>query len=234
VRDLHDEDKFIFMVTRRGIVKKTALRAFSNPRAVGIIALEIDKGDELIDTQITSGEDNILIATHEGMAIRFPETDVRPMGRTARGVIGIRLEAGDYVVGVSIAHDDKTVLSITENGYGKRTQVGEYRLQHRGGSGIINVKTTDKNGKVVGMLTVDDDDEIVVIATDGIVIRTSVKDIRTIGRNTQGVKVMTPQPGAKVSAVALALAESKEEAATAHVPEAAGGGGEVETMEEDE
>lgn len=222
VRDLHDEDKFIFMVTRRGIVKKTALRAFSNPRAVGIIALEIDKGDELIDTQITSGEDNILIATHEGMAIRFPEKDVRPMGRTARGVIGIRLEEGDYVVGVSIAHDDKTVLSITENGYGKRTQVGEYRLQHRGGSGIINVKTTEKNGKVVGMLTVDDQDEIVVIATDGIVIRTSVKDIRTIGRNTQGVKVMTPQPGAKVSAVALALAESKEEAATANVPETAG------------
>jgi len=214
VRDLNEKGRFVFMVTKRGVVKKTALQAFSNPRATGIIALSLDKGDSLIDVQITSGQDNILIATYRGMAIRFPEKDVRPMGRTARGVIGIRLAEDDYVVGVSLAHDDLTVLSVTENGYGKRTQVGEYRLQHRGGQGIINIKTTERNGNVVGMLTVDDNDELVLVATDGIVIRTSVKDIRTIGRNTQGVKVMTPQPGARVSAVARAVAEEKEEAMT--------------------
>ncbi len=229
VRDLDEDGLFVFMVTSRGVVKKTALKSFSNPRAAGIIALELDEGDELIDTQITSGGDNILIATHEGLAIRFPEKDVRPMGRTARGVIGIRLNEGDYVVGVSLAQDDRTVLSVTENGFGKRTLVEEYRLQHRGGQGIINMKTTDRNGNVVAMLTVDDDDEIVLVATDGVVIRTSVKDIRTIGRNTQGVKVMTPQPGAKVTAVARALGEKKEEEATesapAHVDGSAGQNG---------
>jgi len=214
VRNLEEEDKYIFMVTRQGTIKKTALKAFSNPRATGIIAIDLDKGDDLIDVQLTSGEDNILLATHNGMAIRFPEKDVRPMGRAARGVIGIRLDKGDYVVGVSLADDDMTVLSVTVNGFGKRTKVGEYRLQHRGGSGIINMKTTDKNGRVVAMLTVDDDDEIVVVATDGVVIRVAVKDIRAIGRNTQGVKVMSPNPGAKISAVASALAETKEDAVT--------------------
>lgn len=217
VRDLNEKGRFVFMVTKRGVVKKTALQAFSNPRASGIIALTLDKGDSLIEVQMTSGQDNILIATYRGMAIRFPEKDVRPMGRTARGVIGIRLADDDYVVGVSLAHDALTVLSVTENGYGKRTQVGEYRLQHRGGQGIINIKTTERNGNVVGMLTVDDNDELVLVATDGIVIRTAVKDIRTIGRNTQGVKVMTPQPGAHVSAVARAVAEEKEEAMTESV-----------------
>jgi DNA gyrase subunit A len=233
VRDLDDESKYVFMVTRKGIVKKTALKAFSNPRATGIIALDIDKGDDLIDVQITSGEDNILLATYQGMSIRFPETDVRPMGRTARGVIGIRLEDKDYVVGVSLAHDERTVLCVTENGFGKRTQVGEYRLQHRGGSGIINIKTSERNGNVVGMLTVDDTDEIVLVATDGVVIRTSVKDIRTIGRNTQGVKVMTPQEGAKVSALALAVADQKEDAVTGGA-EGAEGTGEVAEGDEAE
>ncbi len=214
LRDLKEEGKTIFMVTAKGIVKKTELQAFSNPRAAGIIAIELDPDDQLIDVQITAGEDNILIATHRGMSIRFPEKDVRTMGRTARGVRGIRLELGDAVIGVSIAHDDMTVLSVTENGYGKRTEVGAYRLQHRGGQGIINIKTNERNGKVVGMLTVDDRDEIVVVSTDGVVIRTSVKDLRTIGRNTQGVKVMAPTPGAKVSAVARAFAEAKEQEVT--------------------
>ncbi len=220
VRDLEEEGQFVFMVTRLGTVKKTALKAFSNPRSNGIIALDLAKGDELIDVQITSGEDNILIATYKGMAIRFPEKDVRAMGRTARGVNGIRLGDKDYVVGVSLAEDERTVLSVTENGFGKRTRVGEYRLQHRGGVGIINIKTSDRNGNVVGMFTVDDHDEIVLVATDGIVIRTSVKDIRTIGRNTQGVKVMTPQADAKVSAVARAIPEEREDT----VAEQEGGG----------
>ncbi len=223
VRDLKEEGKMVFMVTAKGVVKKTELLAFSNPRTAGIIAIDLDSDDQLIDVQITSGDDNILIATHHGMAIRFPEKDVRPMGRAARGVIGIRLDEGDSVIGVSIAGDDMTVLSVTENGYGKRTEVGEYRLQHRGGSGIINIKTSERNGNVVGMLSVDDRDEIVLVSTDGVVIRTAVKDLRTIGRNTQGVKVMSPNPGAKVSAVARAFAEEKEqevtEAAAAALPE---------------
>ena len=214
VRDLKEEGKFIFMVSAKGIVKKTALNAYGNPRTAGIIALALDPDDALIDVKITSGSDNILLATHKGMAIRFPEKDVRPMGRTARGVIGIRLDEGDVVVDLSLAGDDMTVLSVTENGFGKRTKVGEYRLQHRGGSGIINIKTTERNGDVVGMLTVDDRDEIVVVSTDGIVIRMAVKDIRTIGRNTQGVKIMTPTEGAKVSAVARAVAEQKEDEVT--------------------
>lgn len=234
VCDLNEEGKYVFMVTRSGVIKKTALQAFSNPRATGIIALELDKKDELIEVQITSGNDNILIATHNGMAIRFPEKDVRPMGRTARGVIGIRMEKNDYVVGVSLAQDDLTVLSITENGFGKRTKVGEYRLQHRGGSGIINIKTTDRNGKVVGMLTVDDEDEIVLVATDGIIIRTPVKDLRVIGRNTQGVKVMTPQPGAKVSAVARAIADEKEAAVTENGAVPAANGGAANSDDEDD
>ncbi|HOE65686.1 MAG TPA: DNA gyrase subunit A [Candidatus Hydrogenedentes bacterium] len=226
VRDLKEEGKFVFMVTANGTIKKTELTAFSNPRAAGIIAIDLDKGDDLIDVQITSGNDNILIATYNGLAIRFPEKDVRSMGRGARGVIGIRLEKGDRVIGVSIAEDDMTVLSVTERGFGKRTKVGEYRLQHRGGQGIINIKTSDRNGNVVGMLTVDDEDEIVVVSTDGIVIRTPVKDIRTIGRNTQGVKIMSPTEGAQVSAVARALAESKEE----HLTETAATLGEAQQI----
>ncbi len=215
VRELKQEEQWVFMVTAKGIVKKTPLKAFSNPRAMGIIAIELDDDDQLIDVQITSGNDNILIATHCGMAIRFPEKDVRAMGRTARGVIGIRLAEGDYVIGTSIAEDDRTVLSLSEKGYGKRTKVGEYRLQHRGGQGIINIKTTERNGNVVGMLTVDDRDEIVAVSTDGIVIRMAVKGIRAIGRNTQGVKIMTPTEGATVSAVARAVAEEKEDEVTA-------------------
>ena len=158
VRDLQEEN-YIFMVTRQGTVKKTFLKAFSNPRQTGIIAITLQPDDELIATQITSGKDNILIATHNGMAIRFPERDVNPVGRTAQGVRGIRLSDNDYVVGVSLGDDEMTVLNVTENGFAKRTKVGEYRLQHRGGSGIINIKTSDRNGTVVGMLTVHDDDE---------------------------------------------------------------------------
>jgi len=214
VRDLQEEGKNVFMVTQHGTVKKTALKHFSKPRSTGIIAIDLVDGDQLIEVSLTSGEDNILIATHKGKAIRFPESDVRSMGRSARGVKGISLAKDDWVIGVSLATEDWTVLSVTENGFGKRTEVGEYRLQHRGGQGIINIKTTARNGNVVGMVTVDDGDEIVMISTDGIVMRTAVKDIRTIGRNTQGVRLMKPGEGAKVSAMARAIGETKEEQAT--------------------
>ena len=208
VRDLKEEGKFVLMVTKDGTVKKTALKNFSNPRSNGIIAIGLDDGDELIEVQITSGDDNILIATRKGMSIRFPEKDVRPTGRTSRGVRGIKLgKEGDCVIGVSLADDEKTVLSISENGYGKRTKVGEYRVQHRGGSGIINIKTSERNGDVISMMTVSDHDEIVLVATNGIVMRSRIKDIRTIGRNTQGVRIMKPVAGAKVSAAARAVAE---------------------------
>ena len=212
VRDLKEEGKFVLMVTKDGTVKKTALKNFSNPRSSGIIAIGLDAGDELIDVQITSGEDNILIATKKGMSIRFPEKDVRPTGRTSRGVRGIKLgKEGDRVIGVSLAQDDMTVLSISENGFGKRTKVGEYRVQHRGGSGIINIKTSARNGDVIAMMTVTDKDEIVLVATNGIVMRSRIKDIRTIGRNTQGVKVMKPVEGAKVAGAARAVAEEAED-----------------------
>ena len=214
VSNLKEEDRMIFMVTSGGIVKKTQLKAFSNPRATGIIAIDLADNDELIDAKLTSGADNILIATAKGMAIRFPEKDVRTMGRAARGVIGIRLGDDDGVIGMSIADDEWTVLSVSEKGFGKRTKVGEYRLQHRGGTGIINMRTTKRNGDVVSMLTVDDKDEIVVVTTDGTVMRTAVRDIRTIGRNTQGVKIISPNEGATVSAVARALAAEKEEEVT--------------------
>ena len=218
VRDLNEEGRFVFMVTRKGTVKKTALKAFSNPRATGIIALDLDRDDELWEAQLTSGHDNILIATRNGLAIRFPETDVRPMGRNARGVIGIRLKSGDFVVGVSLADDDKTVLSVTENGFGKRTCVGEYSTHHRGGQGVINIKTGGRNGYVVSVDTVDDDDELVIISTTGDVIRTSVKDIRTVGRNTMGVTIKKVAPGEKVASVARALADTKEEKVTESAP----------------
>lgn len=215
VRDLKEEGKFVLMVTKDGTVKKTALKNFSNPRSNGIIAIGLDSGDKLIDVQITSGEDNILIATRRGMSIRFPEKDVRPTGRTSRGVRGIKLgKDNDRVIGVSLAHDDMTVLSITENGFGKRTKVGEYRVQHRGGSGIINIKTSDRNGDVISMMTVTDKDEIVLVATNGIVMRSKIKDIRAIGRNTQGVRVMKPTNGAKVSGAARAVAEESEDEAS--------------------
>jgi DNA gyrase subunit A len=207
VRDLNEEGTMVFMVTRQGIVKKTELKAFSNPRTAGIIAINLAQGDQLIEVQITHGHDNVLIATRNGFAIRFPEKDVRTMGRTARGVIGINLAEGDKVVGASTASDENTVLTVTEHGFGKRTKAGEYRIQHRGGKGIINIKTSRRNGLVVGMLTVSDKDEIVLISREGIVIRTAVEHVRTIGRNTQGVRLMKLGEGDRLVATAKPIPE---------------------------
>ena len=190
------------MVTRKGIVKKTALKQFSNPRATGIIAIDLDKDDQLMEAMLTSGEDNILLATRKGMAIRFPEKDVRAMGRQARGVIGIKLQKDDHVIGNSLAHDDRTVLSVSENGYGKRTDIGEYRLTRRGGKGVINIKTTERNGKVVALKAVADDDELMLITTGGQAMRTDLSALREIGRATQGVRVIRLAEGDKLVAVA--------------------------------
>jgi DNA gyrase subunit A len=185
-----EEDKFIVMGTTRGEVKKTELTAFSNPRAGGIIAMDVEDGDAVIAVQISDGSHEIFIGTRDGMSIRFPESDVRSMGRTAGGVRGIMLREGDEVVGMDVLEPGGTILSVTEQGYGKRTGLDEYRVQSRGGLGIINIQTTERNGKAIGVLQVGDDDELMLITQQGKILRMASKDIRSIGRATQGVKLI--------------------------------------------
>ena len=174
-----EEGKFIAMGTLRGIVKKTELSAFSNPRAGGIIAMGVEDGDRLMAAQITDGTGEIFIGTRDGLAIRFPEGDVRPMGRTAYGVKGITLREGDEVVAMEVVRPGSTLLTVTEHGYGKRTELDEYRVQSRGGVGIINIQTTERNGRVVGMASVHDEDEFMLITQQGKILRTVARDIRT-------------------------------------------------------
>ncbi len=185
-------DRYIVMSTKKGIIKKTELSAFSNPRQGGIIALGLEGGDRLIGVQLTDGQREILLGTRQGITIRFKEDEVRPMGRTAHGVKGITLEEGNEVIGMETITPDSTtsILTVTEGGYGKRTPVGEYRVQGRGGKGIISVKTTERNGLAIGFLQVRDGDEIMLIAAQGKVLRCKVDDIREIGRNTQGVRIL--------------------------------------------
>lgn len=185
-----DTNENLLMVTKKGVVKKTPVSAYSNPRNSGIIAITLDENDEVCKVLLTSGKDNIFIASKEGMAVLFEENDVRSMGRIAHGVRGIRLEENDYVVGAIKAREDETVLSVTEKGYGKRTAFSEYRLISRGGKGVINIKCTEKNGKVIDVLSVRDEDEIIIASEKGTIIRTKAGQISEIGRNTQGVRVM--------------------------------------------
>jgi DNA gyrase subunit A len=203
------EDKFIVMGTLRGVVKKTELTAFSNPRAGGIIAMGVEEGDRLMAAQITDGTGEIFIGTRDGVAIRFPESDVRPTGRTAYGVRGINLRESDEVVAMEVVRPGSTLLTVTENGYGKRTELDEYRVQSRGGVGIINIQTTERNGRVVGMATVHDEDEFMLITQQGKVLRTVARDIRTIGRATQGVRLIDIDPEDRVVSIAR-LAEQDE------------------------
>ena len=188
----YPEDRFVIMATKNGLIKKTELAAYSNPRQGGIIALGLEDGDKLIGVQVTDGQREILLGTKQGITIRFSESDVRPMGRTAYGVKGITLEEGNEVIGMETITPDSTtaILTVTEGGYGKRTPVGEYRVQGRGGKGIISVKTTERNGLAVGFLQVRDSDEIMLMAAQGKVLRCKVGDIREIGRNTQGVRIL--------------------------------------------
>ncbi len=186
-----EEGKFVVMVTRLGVIKKTSLEQFSNPRPSGILALGIDDGDALVAARLTEGSRDILLSTSQGMAIRFPEDDVRAMGRTAYGVKGITLEAGDAVVGADIIEPGTTVLSVTENGYGKRTEDSEYKSQGRGGKGIITMKTSERNGSVVGVVQVKETDGVMVITNQGMLIRLAAKGISVIGRNTQGVRLIS-------------------------------------------
>lgn len=206
-----DEPLFVVMVTEQGIIKKTALEEFSNPRKSGIVAIGLDKGDKLIDVRITDGKQDIVIGTREGVAIRFHEQEVRSMGRTAGGVRGIKLEKKDQVVGaVVLRRPGTTILVATELGYGKRSETEEYRVSHRSGKGIITVKTTEKTGKMVAIKEVVETDDVVIVTTGGIVIRQHASTIRVAGRNTQGVRLIRLDEGDRVSDVAAVVAEDEE------------------------
>jgi DNA gyrase subunit A len=205
-----DDSHFVVMGTRKGVVKKTALSAFSNPRAGGIIAMGVEEGDAVIAAEVTDGSAEVFIGTRHGMAIRFPETDVRPMGRTAYGVRGISLRDEDYVVAMVEVRPGGTLLSVTEHGFGKRTEIEEYRVQSRGGVGIINIATTDRNGEVVGVAYVQEGDELLLITQQGMILRMQANDVRAIGRATQGVKLIDIEAEDRVVSIAK-LAERDEE-----------------------
>jgi len=201
-------EMFVVMATRNGIIKKTSLDAFSNPRKTGVNAMNLPSGDELIEASITDGTYEIVLATRMGMAIRFPEEKVRPMGRTAYGVKGINLAKSDYCIGMVVVKRDSTLLVVTENGYGKRTSIDDYRVTNRGGKGVINVKTSERNGEVVTIKEVLDQDELILITKKGIANRQPVKDIKVIGRATQGVRLIMLKAGDKVIDVARVVKES--------------------------
>ena len=205
-----EDDKFIVMGTRNGVIKKTELSAFSNPRAGGIIAMGVEEGDAVIAANVSDGKGEIFIGTRDGMAIRFPEADVRSMGRSAYGVRGISLREGDAVVAMEVLVPGGTILSVTEQGYGKRTELEEYRVQSRGGIGIINIQTSDRNGKVIGIAQVSDDDELMLITQQGKILRMASKGIRTIGRATQGVRLIDIEGDDRAVSIAR-LAENDEE-----------------------
>lgn len=228
VRDLEDENNFVFFATRNGTVKKTPVKDFSNVMSRGIIAIGIEKEDELVAARLTDGNQIVFLASHEGMAIRFDEENVRAMGRPAYGVRGMDLDKDDYVVGMAVTPKDgkkKTngkgkdaveenvpslILSVTEQGYGKRTPIEEYRLQSRGGKGVINVKTTSRNGKVMSILLVDESSEAMLISQFGKIIRIDTKQIREAGRSTQGVRLLNLEEGDRVAS-AVVIQEKEEE-----------------------
>jgi DNA gyrase subunit A len=195
-------DDYIVFGTRKGVIKKTRLDAYANPRRGGIIAISLDDDDELIGACRTNGRQEVIIASSDGKSIRFPEEQVRPMGRSAGGVRGMRLRAGDSVVGMEILSPGATILTVTERGYGKRTPLDDYRLQSRGGQGVITIRTSERNGPVVGLAQVMDDDEVMFITDGGKVLRSPVRGISTMGRATQGVRVMNLEAGEKLVSMA--------------------------------
>ena len=214
---------YIIFVTQNGLIKRTKLAAFSRPRPSGLKALSIEENDSLIAVMLAKGDEDVVIGTASGMAIRFDQKEARAMGRTAFGVKGITLEGGDAVVGAELARTGATLLTVTENGYGKRSAIEDYRLTHRGGKGVIDIKTSDRNGKVVAMLQVTDADELMLITNKGTLIRTRVADVSVIGRNTQGVRLMgLQQEGEKVVGSTRAPEEREADAAAAVAADQAG------------
>ncbi len=205
-----DDEHYVMMATRNGTVKKTVLSAFGNPRRGGINAMNIPDGDVLIETDLTNGSFDIILATKGGQAIRFPETKVRDMGRAAYGVRGVALQKGDEVIGMVVAKREATLLSVTENGYGKRSSISDYRVTNRGGKGVINIRATERNGTVIAIKEVLDPDELMLITQKGIIVRISIKSITTIGRATQGVKLINLDKGDKLVDVARVVSEEKQ------------------------
>jgi len=232
--------QFVFMATRRGLIKKTRLDQYARPRAAGIIALGIEDGDELIAARITDGNSHVLLSTAQGMAIRFEESDVRPMGRTAYGVKGITLDAGDAVVSAESLHPvvegaaGETILTVTANGYGKRTELSEYRVQTRGGKGTITIKTTERNGPVVAAAAVSDAEEVMIITNGGMLIRMPAKGISVIGRNTQGVRLISLESKEEQVVAVAKVAETTAAAEAVGVREAPEGQAPVESAPEDD
>ncbi len=238
VRNLEQENKYIFFATRNGLVKKSELREFMHVRSNGINAIGIEEGDELVACRVTDGNQIIFLASHEGMAVRFDESHVRPMGRGAYGVWGIDLDKNDYVVGmatttkpdapappkekvegepevIDVAVKGSLILSVTENGFGKRTAAEEYRLTNRGGKGVINLKTTERVGKVIGIAQVDDTSEVMLISHYGKIIRMDSTTIRESGRNAQGVRLLNMEPGDRVAAAVVIAPEADPNTVTA-------------------
>jgi DNA gyrase subunit A len=193
-----DNSHYLIMSTKKGTAKKTELMAYSNPRRNGIVAIKLEDGDELINVELTDGNQQIILATKNGNAVRFEEKDVRATGRSAQGVKGISLKENDEVIGMVVASDEKTLLSVTENGYGKRTPISEYRLINRGGSGVINIQCSERNGKVVAICSLTGNDDVIFISKNGIIIRVPASDISVIGRNTQGVRIMKLETNDKI------------------------------------
>ena len=215
---------YIVFVTQNGLIKRTKLQAFSRPRPSGLKALSIEENDSLIAVMLAKGDEDVIIGTATGMAIRFDQKEVRAMGRSAFGVKGITIEAGDHVVGAELTKPGTALLTVTENGYGKRTAIEEYRLTHRGGKGVIDIKTGDRNGNVVATLQVTDADQVMLITNKGTLIRSRVADISIIGRNTQGVRVMAlSQEGEKVVGATRAPEEREADAAAAVAADQEGG-----------
>jgi DNA gyrase subunit A len=204
------------MVTKQGVIKKCELTEFDNPMSRGIIALSLDEGDQLLAAGLTNGDNFIFLGTHEGKAIRFPETEVRPMGRPARGVRAMDLAEGDTIIGMEVVEKDGLILSISEGGYGKRTPLRDYRLTARGGKGVINMKTGTKTGSVVAVLSVREETDVVIITCDGKIIRIESSEIRQAGRSTQGVRLVRMEEGDRVAAASV-IPESE-------VPENGNGG----------
>jgi DNA gyrase subunit A len=214
------DDRQLVMATQNGVVKKTVLSAYGNPRVKGVNAIKLDENDALIGVAVTSGNDEIILGTSDGMAIKFSEEQARSMGRVSRGVRGIKLRPGDLVVDMVIAEPDGSLLTVCENGYGKRTSIEDYRRQSRGGLGLINIKATERNGKVVALKAVHDDDELMMISANGIIIRTGLEDVRAIGRNTAGVRMIKLKGNDKLVAVErLAKVEGAAEAEEVEVDE---------------
>ena len=241
VRNLEEEGRYVFFATRNGLVKKSEVREFMHPRSIGINAINIEQGDELVAAQLTDGQQILFLASHEGQAVRFDESEVRPMGRAAYGVWGMDLEKGDYIVGMATTPKDikqaeavaekvkaeagveatatdetlpikgSLILSVTENGFGKRTPATDYRLTRRGGKGVINVRTSERNGKVVGIAQVDEDSQVMLISQYGKIIRMDSNTIRESGRAAQGVRLLSLEPGDRVAA-AVVIAPVEENA----------------------